>query len=219
MIKRLTYILILFITCANITSAQPHNANLQYNDTQYSFKHFNIKNVLYTANKDMLLFKKSKSGTDKQKYLDDAMKNYFIATKIDDTSIDGYLGLALIYDIMRQDKLAKEFFFKSINIDGNSPKANFYFGDFYFNRSDYLTALNYYKIAYKNGYSKKYELNYKLGIIYEKLADIETAKSFYWIALKLMPKNSELYDKIRLLDDLNYCDSQYYLFKKKYENY
>jgi len=214
MIKKLIYILILFLTCANFTLAQPQNAGIEYNSLEYSFKKFNIKKVLKTADTNMLLFQKAKTESDKKKYLDAAMKNYYIATKVNSKLIDGYIGLARVYDAMKLDRLAKEFFFKSVNIDTYNPRVNFYFGDFYFKRDEYLSALFHYKISYQNGYSKNYELNYRLGIIYEKLADIETAKKFYMNALKLKPKNKDLYEKIRLLNDINYEDSQYYLYRK-----
>jgi len=214
MIKKLIYTLIIFITCANFTLAQPKNARLEYNSSGCSFKNFNIKKVLKTADTDMLLAQKSKTTDDVKKYLNDAMKNYYIATQIDSSTIDGHIGLGRVYDIMNLDKLAKENFFTALNIETNNPRANFYFGDFYFRREDYLNAFTYYSIAYKHGLSKNYELNYRLGVINEKLADIETAKIFYINAIKLKPKNDELYEKIRLLDDLNYGESQYYLFKK-----
>lgn len=53
-----------------------------------------------------------------------------------------------------------------------------------------------------------------MGIIYEKLADIQNAIAYYKRALAIEPNNTELYEKIRLLDDLNYSESQYYLFMK-----
>jgi Tfp pilus assembly protein PilF len=214
MIKKLIYISILFISCANFSFAQPQNARLEYNSPEYIYRKFNIKQVLGAADIDMLLFQKTKSVDDQKKYLSSAMKNYYIASKINKGSIDANLGIARVYDIMNLDVLAKEYFSKSINIDNYNPKANCYFGDFYYRRDEYLRALFYYKVAYKYGYSKNYELNLKLGIIYEKLGDIESAKAFYSNALRLQPRNSELLEKIRLLDELNYGNSQYYLFKR-----
>ena len=95
-----------------------------------------------------------------------------------------------------------------------SGKASLYFGNFYYKRNDVLNALKYYKVAYKNGFAKNADLNYKMGEIYEKLADIQTAVAFYAQAQKLKP-NEKLYNKIRLLDELNYSESQYYLFGKE----
>jgi len=214
MIKKLIYILIFIIASANFTVAQPQNAHLEYNRSGCSFKNFNLNNVLKTADKDMLLAQKSKTRDDVKKHLNNAMKNYYIATQIDSSSIAGHIGLGRVYDLMNLDKLAKENFFNALNIDPNNARANFYFGDFYFKREDYINALFHYNAARKGGLSKNYVLNYRLGVIYEKLANIETAKIFYINAMKFQPKNNELYEKIRLLDDLNYGDSQYYLFKK-----
>ena len=215
MIKKLIFIIILFISCADFASAQPQNAHLEYNSSHYSYKNFNLKKVLKTADANMLSFQKSSNQFDQIKYLNLAMKNYFIATKLDKGAIEGDIGLGRVYDAMNLDTLAKEHFYKSINIETYNPKSNFYFGNFYFRRNEFLSALFYYKIAHNNGYSNKYELNYRLGVIYEKLADIETAKLFYKKALRLKPTNVDLYEKIRLLDDLNYGNSQYYLFRKE----
>jgi len=219
MIKKLIYILIFFITCANFTLAQPQNAGIEYDSAEYSYKNLNIKKILKAADTNMLLFQKSKKANAQIKYLNEAMRNYYIATKINNNSIEANLGLARIYDVMNLDKLAKEYFSKSINLDTYNPKVNFYLGNFYFRRNEFLNALSYYKSAYEYGLSKNYELNLRLGVIYEKLADINAAKAFYTNALKFKPRNIELIDKIRLLDELNYSNSQYYLFKKINNSY
>ena len=95
-----------------------------------------------------------------------------------------------------------------------NPKANYYFSNYYFKRTDLLNARFYAKRAYEHGFDQNYELNYGLGSIYEKLADIERSIGFYQNAFRL-GANQELENKIRLLDELNYNESQYYLFNKE----
>jgi len=199
---------------ANLTFAKTHNAALEY-DSPYTYNNCDVKKVLKKANVNMLLWEKSLTDFDKNFYLGVAMRNYYIASKIDGSLVDAHLGLARVYDAMNLDRLSKEYFFNALNLNTYNAKTNYYFGNFYYRRTDYLKALDYYRIAFKNGYSNNYELNYKLAVIYEKVADIDTAKEFYNRALKMKPKNQELIDKINSLDSLNYGASQYYLFQKK----
>ena len=219
MIKKIIYILIMIIVCSNFifdqALAQPQRAQIQYDDDIYIPKNTNAQKVIKKANVAMLLWEKSLTPEDKSFYLEQAMRNYYLATKINGTIIDANTGLARVYDEMNQDRLAKEYFFKATNLSTYDPKANLYFANFYFKRNDFLNALFYYKIAYEHGFSKNYELNCQLGIIYEKIADIENAKVFYQRALSLKPNDTNLAEKIRLLDDLNYGESQYYLFNRK----
>lgn len=215
MVKKLIYTFVIFVACANFSFAQSENAYLQYNSSEYNYSNLNIKKVLKAADSNMLLFQKSQTFENQKKYINEAMRNYYLATKIDNASVDAFVGLARVYDAMNLDKLAKEHFFKALNLNTYNPRVNFYFGNFYFRRSEYLQALSYYKVAYQYGYAKNYELNLRLGVLYEKLADINAAKAFYSNALRLNPKNQELFEKIRLLDELNYGNSQYYLFEKE----
>lgn len=218
MIKKLIYILILFIICANIQGnsvfAQTQNAYLEYNGYKYSFKPGDEIKFLKNANTSMLLFEKSLVTVEKAFYLQEAMRYYFLLSQINPKSIDAQVGLGRVYDVMKLDKYAKEHFFMALNMDNTNPQTNFYFANFYYDRSDFITAISYFKQAYEHGYSKNYELNYKMGVIYEKLADIESAKKFYTYALRLNPINADLGNKIRLLDELNYSHSQYYLYRK-----
>ena len=106
-------------------------------------------------------------------------------------------------------RLAKEYFSKAINIEPDNPSANFYFGEFYYTRRDYNRALKYYRIAYNNGYSNKYDINIRLATINEKLADLINAKKFYEISYSIKPDN-KIQEKIQLLNELNYDKSEYY---------
>lgn len=219
MIKKIIYILILLIICSNFQVEQSlalvQKGGIKNDADIYAPKNYDVNKVIKSANSSMLLWEKSFIDSDKKFFLEQAMRNYYLATKIDSSKIEAVIGVARVYDAMKLDRLAKEYFFKARNIDPYSAKANFYFANFYFTRNDFLKALFYYKIAYEHGYSYNYDLNYQMAVIYEKIADLTTAKSFYLRALNLNPNNGTLVDKIRLLDDINYSDSQYYLFMKK----
>jgi len=214
MIKKLIYILILFISIGNFTLAATQNASVQYDGCKYSFKKGDETKFLKNANANFSLFEKAKNISDKVYYLQEAMRYYFLLSQITPNSIDAQIGLGRVYDEMKLDKYAKKAFYTAFDFNPKSPKVNLYFGDFYYKRTDYINALFYYKRAYQYGLSRSYDLNYKHAIIYEKLADIESAKKFYTIAFNLSPQNSELENKIRLLDDLNYSQTQYYLYRK-----
>ena len=214
MIKKLIYILILSIILGNVAFAETQNASVEFDTQKYTFKPGDEAKFLKNANKNYNLFEKAQNVPDKVQYLQEAMRYFFLLSQINPKSIDAQLGLARVYDEMQLDRYAKKYFFTAYNFNPKNPKTNLYFGDFYYKRKDYVNAISYYKNAYKNGLSKDYQLNYKQGEIYEKLADLETAKKFYSNAFNINPQNPELINKIRLLDDLNYSQSQYYLFKK-----
>jgi tetratricopeptide (TPR) repeat protein len=180
----------------------------------YKFKADDDKVFLYNAEKNMRLFDKAKTQINKDFYLKEAMHYYFLLEQADKSSIEAQIGLGRIYDEMGLDNFAKKHFFNAYNYDNQNPKLNLYFADFYYKRNDFINALKYYNIAYKSSFSNNYYINYRLGKVYEKLADIETAKRFYKQALKLNRNNQDLINKIRSLDELNYSQSQYYLFQK-----
>lgn len=219
MIKKLIsitiYILILLITPVASAFGETQNAYLQYNGYQYKFKKGDDIKFSQNADKNMRLFENSQTNTDKMFYLQEALRYYFLLSQADANSINAQIGLGRVFDEANLDRYAKEHFFNAFNMDSHNPKMNLYFADFYYKRNDLINAIHYYNMSYKWGYSNNYYLNYQLGKVYEKLADIESAKKFYKIALKLNPQNNELRNKIGLLEDLNYSQSQYYLFKRK----
>lgn len=212
MIKKLIYISILIILCGNFALAKTQSGGLEYNSYKYTFKSGDEQKFLKQANVDMLLFEKSELITQKAYYLQDAMRYFYMVSQINPKSVDAQVGLARIYDEIQLDNYAKKHFYVGLDFDNKNPKTNFYFANFYYKRKDLINALTYYKKAYEYGYSNNVEVNYMMGTIYEKLADIENSKKFYANALALNPTNEELNIKIRLLDELNYSQSQYYLY-------
>lgn len=215
MIKKLIIILML-ILLPNCTSlAKIKSTKVEYNYVPYSFNKSDESKFRNNGNIYMDLYEKTQPGIEKTNYLQEAMKNYFLLEKMNNCSIDAKIGLGRVYDEMKLDKLALKHFYEAQNIDNDNTDFNFYFGNYFYKRKDYIHAIKHYKIAYNSPYSKTYELNYKLGISHEKLADIETARKYYVNAQNLYTKNIQLNDKIRLLDELNYNETQYYLFKKE----
>lgn len=152
---------------------------------------------------------------DRLKFFDLALGKYQLLTKIDYLQLYPYAQIARIYDEKHIDRLAKEYFYRAINLNPNDPYSNFYFGEFFFKRNNYKRALNFYQIAYNNGYENNYELNLKLGTVYEKLADLVKAIQFYEAAFKINPENTLLQERINQINSLNYQDSEYYFFLRE----
>ncbi len=213
MIKKLIYIIILVITISNITYAET-GGHIQHNEIKYSFVKGEDLTCLKKADNYMLLYEKTKNLQEKNYYLQNAMRNYFLAEQANKKSIEAQIGLGRVYDEMNLDKYAQKHFYNAYNMDSQHPKLNLYFADYYSKRNDLSKAMLYYTISYKNGLQNNYNLNYQMAVIYEKLADIENAIKFYIKAYNINPKAVELTNKIRLLDELNYSQSQYYLFRK-----
>lgn len=215
MIKKLTLILIFAISFSIPAFAKIEEGYLDYSGFPYNFKPQEARNFLAQADKNMALFEKAETNKDKDFYLQEAMKYYFMLSVVNPDSIDAAIGLGRIYDEMRRDSYAKKCFYVALNFDNSSPKANYYFAEFYFKRADYINAINYYNFALNNRYTAKYSLYLKMGTIYEKLGDLKSAIKFYKNALAFDKNNQDLQLKIQNLESLNYADSQYYLFKKK----
>lgn len=162
----------------------------------------------------MHMCEKAKTPQEKSHYLQNAMRNYFMVAQANRNSIEAQIGLGRVYDEMHMDNYAKKHFFIAYNMNNQNPKMNYYFADYYRKRNELTTAIKYYNTSYNNGLSDNFSLNYQMATVYEKLADIENAIKHYTMASRLNPNSRELTKKIRLLDDLNYSGSQYYLYRK-----
>lgn len=215
MIKKIIYILILFIILMGASPLFAHEGYLEYNIYGYQFKPKDKVTFLTKASRNLKLYEEAKNQVDKKFYLQEAMRYYFLVTKIDENSINAHIGLGRIYDEMGLDRYAQEHFFKAYNLNQNNAELNLRFGDYHYKRENYIKALSYYKTAYTYGYYNDFILNKKMATTYEKLADIENSRQFYMNALRLDSSQDELIAKIKSLDKLNYTDSQYYFFKNK----
>ena len=204
----LLFLLMLLTLNSNISIAAV-SGRLEYNSVLFDYSKLNFSSIKKEADKNFDLYLQTKNRTEKKKFLNLATSKYYILTKIDYTRIEPYIQLGRIYDYTDHPRLAKEYFSKAINIEPDNPSANFYFGEFYYTRRDYNRALKYYRIAYNNGYSNKYDINIRLATINEKLADLINAKKFYEISYSIKPDN-KIQEKIQLLNELNYDKSEYY---------
>lgn len=153
--------------------------------------------------------------TGDKKFLNTAMGNYYLVTKVFPLEIYPMVQLARTYDEKKLDRFAKEYFNICLDINRKDPYLNYYLGDFYYKRRDFKRALRYFRIAYNNGYRDYYDLNYKIATIYEKFADLSKAKYYYEKAYSMDNSKTNLQDKILQIDSLNYDKSEYYHFIRK----
>ena len=153
--------------------------------------------------------------TGDKKFLNTAMGNYYLVTKVFPLEIYPMVQLARTYDEKKLDRFAKEYFNICLDINRKDPYLNYYLGDFYYKRRDFKRALRYFRIAYNNGYRDYYDLNYKIATIYQKFADLSKAKYYYEKAYSMDNSKTNLQDKILQIDSLNYDQSEYYHFIRK----
>lgn len=215
MIKKLIYIIILTVIFANYAYADLIEAEIRYGEVYYAFKPGDEQKFLSNAKVNMQKAENVKNVQERVSYLQEAMHYYFMVEKINNSSIEAQIGLGRIYDELKFDSIAQKHFFKALSLNPKNPGTNYYFANFYYKRNDLINAFTYYKRAYQFGYQNNYYLNKQLATVCEKLADIETAKTYYQAALNLKQNDTLVAQKIKTLNNLNYNSSQYYLFSKK----
>ena len=190
------------------------SGNIEYNAAAKLFDYSKLDKTPILKNADMYfdIALKINDKAEKKYYAELALGKYFLVSKIEPENQRTYVQIARLYDEMKKDTLAKSNFFHATNLGVNDPYTNYFFGDFYFKRSDYKRALRYYTTAYNNGYASNPDLNLRLGMIYEKFADLSNAERFYGAAYALNPQAAEIRDRIQTIHNLNYENSEYYHF-------
>ena len=139
-----------------------------------------------------------------------AQLEYSILAQAKQDDIYSVVRLARIYDMLKEDRYAKSYFSRAINIDYKNVEANRYFGDFYYSRKDYGKALRFYRQSYEYGQSEDFDTLYKMGSIYEKFGDIKRAGICYKKAFLINPNDENIPDKIRDIEEINTNQSGYY---------
>ena len=138
-----------------------------------------------------------------------ALNLYTILNNKNPNNIIYPLRLGILYDLSNKDRLAKGNFYKAMGINENSPMPYFYLGEYFYKRSSYKKALKMYKQAYDKGFNKNYDTLYKLGDIYEKFGDTQSALKYYKSASEMNP-NDELSNKISKMEQFDSVNKTYY---------
>jgi tetratricopeptide (TPR) repeat protein len=214
MFKKIIHILIFSLIFSVNPVFAEENGYLEYNIYGYEFKNGDNVKFLKNADRNIKLWEISTTEADKKFYLQEALRYYYLLSIMEKNSINAHIGLGKVFDEMNLDKYAQEHFYKAYNINKNNADLNLKFADYYYKRKDFIKALKHYKLANQHGLSGSEHVNRRIAILYEKLADIDKSKEFYSRTLRFDPKNKDLKKKIHSLDDLNYSETQYYLFIK-----
>lgn len=137
-----------------------------------------------------------------------ALIDYKILFSQSPDNIDYCIKIAELYDKLGKDRLAKEFFYRGITLQPKSPLPYEKFGNFYYSRKFYRLALKQYTKAYHYDNSS-YNVNQKIGNIYQKFGDTETALVYLKQAHNIK-STGQLSEKIQKLEDFKNNNAVYY---------
>ena len=189
---------------------------VQYQNNNYiDYSEFDKAAVKKSADSLFEKALKTKDNNSKQELLQQAGGQYFILTKIEPNDLYAIDQLARVYDYEGKNSYAKGYFNMALEINKNHDITNYYFGEYYYSRKEYKNALNYYQIAFKNGYNENHEILIKMATLYEKLGDLVRANQYYKKAFLANKSDTKAADKIRELEDLKYQTTGYYTKKRK----
>jgi len=191
---------------------------VKYDDALLDYSKFSKSEFSKTADFYFKQALKTKDSEQKKQLLQVASGQYFILSNLDKNDLHPLVQLGRIYDEENQNNYAKAYFFRALEIDKNDSATNYYLGEFYYTRHDYKRALNYYNIAFKNGFTQDYDILLKLAGIYEKLGDLQKANQYYKKAFIIKHSDADVADKIRELEDIKYKNTGYYNKKRKTES-
>ncbi len=168
----------------------------------------------YCAKGDKILnyYENLQDKTDSDKYLKAAKYYYYQASRLDISNQNALVGMARISLYQGKTRDAKNSLMIALNVDENNPKVSYYLGEAFFAEGEYFQAIDFYNWAYSHGYQKDFNTNFKLGVCYEKLNDIEKAKIHYQNALNASPDSAEAKQR---LSGLNSIDTDYKNIKTK----
>lgn len=130
-----------------------------------------------------------------------AIYNFKKMYELDSSNIDALIGLSIAYRLDCKPILAKNAILKALNYDYNSPKANFYLGEYYFYQNEFTNALSSYKKAENLGF-KGHDIEFKMAQAYAKVGELAVAKKYYLACADKMPQRVEYIAKINEIDKL-----------------
>ncbi len=205
-----TAFIVLFTSFFNASMAEIKKGGLEYHEDRFDFSALDTKELTYEGNIYFNQALAAQQKTVKKEAFEKALSRYYLVTKANPKDVYAITQIARIHDLKKEDKYAKQYYFRAFNIEPKSPHVNYHFGEFYFKRDKLEKAVIHYIIAYQNGYEKNYNLNCRLAIAYDKLGDLKKAKQYYQIALSINPQQSAIKSRLEKINNLNYENSEYY---------
>lgn len=138
-----------------------------------------------------------------------ALMLYSVLQKINPENEMYSIRLGLLYEKINLDKYAKGNYSRAITVSPSKPEPYFYFGEYYYKKQLYRKALKYYKEALSKGSAEDYNLNLRLGDIYEKLGDTKLSLFHLKKAAQINP-NNELTNQIKRVEIFDSNNKTYY---------
>jgi tetratricopeptide (TPR) repeat protein len=210
----LSQIVLLLCFSFNLSVCAAEFGEIHYNNTLLDYSKIDKKKTLNLADTYFNKALNAKNEDEKLDYLQKASGMYFLLSQIDCKNLYPIVQMARVYDYENQNSYAKAYFFKALKIERYNAATNYYFGEYYYSREDYRRALYFYNTAFENGYRENYDVLIKMATMYEKLGDLLRANQYYKKAFLVKPTSSEIPDKIRELESLNYKSTGYYSKRK-----
>lgn len=201
------YLLIFFLFLIALPSECAYKGGITYSiPVEYknlSESELNDKAKLYYHN--ALKLKDGEVNSDMTK----ALLIYSILQNVNPDNPVYPVKLGILYDKIGKDRYAKGGFSRAIGVDSSFSDAYFYFGEFYYKRQLYRSALRYYKRAFEHSSKPSYDLYCRIGDIYEKFGDTKSALKYLKLAKEQSP-NAELDNKIKFVETFDGKNSAYY---------
>lgn len=217
--KKILIILSAFILFGSTSGSDCATAvefgSVKYDNEQIDYSKINKETTQKLADYYFNKALDTQDKDEKKEYLKKASGEYFILTKIEPQNIYPLVQMARVYDFEKQNSYAKAYFFRALKIDKKDAATNYYFGEFYYTREEYIKALYFYNMAFENGFKENFNVLIKMATMYEKLGDLIRANQYYKKAFLVQPENTVVPDKIRELEALRYQNTGYYHKRRK----
>lgn len=176
-------------------------ANIEY-DVPIDYSKIDKNALANQANQFFNYFEQITDKEYRKRYIQPLLNRYSVLSVMCPEDPFYFTRLGILFDEMDEESYAKSNFFKATNLVPDYKYASYSFGNFYYKRGYYRKALRQYKLAEGIQSPYSYDRFIKMGSIYEKLGKYKSAISMYKSAYK-EKNNTELYNKIQLLEDLN----------------
>lgn len=129
---------------------------------------------------------------DDKKYLEDAIKYYKLALKVEPTHFFANLNLGSVYEAKKEYPLALEYTKKAYESDKEEPRVCYNLGVIYSKLNNKELALKYYLEEYQKDEPYSY-VYYNLGVYYKDEGKYDEAKKYYLEGLQYLKDDPSLW--------------------------